>query len=281
MFSFTNNNIAYTLKIPIYPANLFVDHYVFMKGNTSQQPERLFPNNKAELFFNLGEKVRGKNNWDTTLPVLTDTVVSGVRHTYFDFIPPADFRMAGLRFKLFGFYQLFKIPACHFTDNNFAAQDVWGKEIALLHERLQETQGCNEIFSILNDWIVTRLTKCSHVEIVRWNRMEKIISDSSLSVAGFLNTYMGYSHKHSIQLMKHHSGLSPKELKNIIRFNQTLKGISLKPIDSWSEFAYAFGYADQSHFIRDFRNYTGNTPREYVRTKPHEFFYHELLEERD
>lgn len=277
MISFTNNNITYTLEIPQYPVSLFIDHYVFMKGNTLQLSERLFPNNKTELFFNLGDKVPGKNSWNNTAPDLTDSIVSGVRHTYFDFFPPADFCMAGLRFTLFGFYQLFKIPACHFTDNNFAAQDVWGKEIQLLHERIQEAQGTKQMFSILNEWVIARLPKCSLQEMTVWSKMEKMLADPNLPVSELLNSYMGYSHKHSIRLIKDQSGLIPKDIKKIIRFDRALKGISQAPIRSWSGFAYASGYADQSHLIRDFRYFTGYTPVDYLNMKPHEYFFHELV----
>ncbi len=277
MISFTNNNITYTLEIPPYPVNLFVDHYVFMKGNGLQLSERLFPNNKTELFFNLGDKVPGKSDWNDTTPDLTDAVISGVRHTYFDFFPPADFCMAGLRFTLFGFYELFKIPACHFTDNNFSARDVWGKEIPLLHERLREAHGCKQMFSILNEWITSRLSKCSLQEITVWSRMEKMLADPTLPVSELLSSYMGYSHKHSIRLMKDQSGLPPKDIKKIIRFDQALKAISQAPVQSWSGFAYASGYADQSHLIRDFRYFTGYTPVEYLTMKPHEYFFHELV----
>lgn len=248
-----------------------------MKGNGLQLSERLFPNNKTEIFFNLGDKVRGKSNWNDTTPDLMDAIVSGVRHTYFDFFPPAEFCMVGLRFTLFGFYQLFKIPACHFTDNNFVARDVWGREIQLLHERLQEAKGCKEMFSILKQWICLRLSKCSFQEIAVWNRMEKMLADPILSVSELLNRHMGYSHKHSIRLIKDQSGLIPKDIKKIIRFEQALKGISKAPIQSWSGFAYTSGYADQSHLIRDFRHFTGYTPAEYLTMKPHEYFFHEQV----
>ncbi|MCB0851261.1 MAG: hypothetical protein KDD63_03385, partial [Bacteroidetes bacterium] len=62
MISFSSNNILYTIAFPSYPVNLFVDHYVVMKGKGSQMEERVFPNNKGELFFNLGESLKGKRN---------------------------------------------------------------------------------------------------------------------------------------------------------------------------------------------------------------------------
>src|SRR5690349_22735825 len=143
MFSFTNHQIDYTIATPLYPVNLFVDHYVYMKGESLRHGERLFPNNKMELFFNLGERVSGKSPVHSA-PDIVRTMVSGVRHSWFDFFPPSKFCMVGLRFTLFGFHQLFKIPAGHFTDNNFSAEDVWGAGIRVLHERLLETKKCQE-----------------------------------------------------------------------------------------------------------------------------------------
>jgi len=279
MFSFTNNQINYTLGIPAYPVNLFVDHYVYMNGESLKRPERLFPNNKTEIFFNLGEKVQGKSHGDSSAPDIIRTMVSGVRHSWFDFLPPTKFCMIGLRFTLFGFHQLFRIPAGHFTDNNFVAEDVWGSEISFLHERLQQGKPCTEMFQILNDWIMVRLSRCSLPEMIVWNKMERMLSSPQASVSELLTHHMGYSHKHSIQLIRDQSGLSPKDIQKIIRFDRSLKGISQGPVQNWSAFACNAGYADQSHFIRDFKFFTGYTPGEYLTLKPHEYFFYEAMPE--
>lgn len=276
MFSFINNQISYTIEIPAYPVNLFVDHYVYMEGESLTYGERLFPNNKAEMFFNLGGKVGGKSEL-CPAPALVSTMVSGVRHSWFDFFPPVDFCMIGLRFTLFGFHQLFKIPAAHFTDNNFPAEDVWGKEMRELHERLQEKSNCDEMFALLNDWIVARLTGSSLSEMIVWHKMEKMLSSPGVSVSQLLRSHMGYSHKHSIQLIRGQSGLGPKDIQKIIRFDSALKSISQRPVRNWSAFACAAGYADQSHFIRDFKVFTGYTPAEYLNRKPHEYHFHEMM----
>ncbi len=278
MFSFTNNQISYTLAIPAYPVNLFVDHYVYMEGKTLQQCERLFPNNKTEIFFNLRGKVSGKTAHKSA-PDIVRTMVSGVRRGWFDFSPPADFCMIGLRFTLFGFHQLFKIPAGHFTDNNFSAEDVWGMEIRVLYERLQEKKNCREMFDTLNDWIIGRLSGASFSEIAVWHRMEKLLSSPQASVSDLLNSHMGYSHKHSIQLIKDQSGLAPKEIQKIVRFDRTVKAISQSRVENWADFACSSGYADQSHFIRDFKTFTGYTPGEYLNVRPHEYHFHEMMPE--
>jgi hypothetical protein len=244
MVSFTHNDISYTIAIPVYPVNIIVDHFVFMKGNGNQTPERLFPNNQAEMFFNLGDRVSGKNNWDDSTPEIRDNIVSGVRHTFFEFYPPKKFIMAGLRFKLFGFSQLFKQPANHFTDNNFSANDVFGKEMEFLHERLYEAPDPGSIFMILNDWIRKRLSHSSLKEILMWNKLAKIFHEQNVPVSEQIKKHMGYSHKHSINLIKQYSGLSPKEIKNIYRFSMALKEISTTQTPSWVGLVDKHNYAD-------------------------------------
>jgi AraC-like DNA-binding protein len=279
MFSFTFNDISYTIAIPVYPVNIIVDHFVFMKGNGKQIPERLYPNNQTELFFNLGDDVSGKNNWDSSTPEIKDNIISGVRHIFFDFYPPNNFKMAGMRFTLFGYSQLFNQPANHFTDNNFSATEVFGKEIKFLHERLFEAQNPSSIFLILNNWICKRLSECSLQEISKWNKLGKMFRKKNLPVSELIERYMGYSHKHSIKLIRRHAGLSPKKIKTIYRFNKALKKISTIQTESWAGFADENNYADQSHFIRDFKKYSGYTPNEYLKMKPRKFHLNEARHE--
>lgn len=279
MLSFTYNDISYTIGIPAYPINLIVDHFVFMKGSGRQNPERLFPNNQTEMFFNLGDRVSGKNNWDASSPEIKDNIISGVRNIFFEFYPPKNFKMAGLRFTLFGYSQLFKKPAYHFTDNNFSANDVFGKEIKFLHERLYETKGPKAVFLILNDWICNRLTECSLQEIKKWNKLGKRFKKQNGSMSDLIKKHMGYSHKHSIELIKQHAGLSPKKIETIYRFNKALKKISTVETPSWASFADENNYADQSHFIRDFKKYSGYTPNEYLEMKPRKFHLNKAREE--
>lgn len=280
MFSFIRNHINYTLLIPGFPANSVVDHFVIMKGTGIEVPERLFPNNKFEIFFNLGDKVCGKSYVGEQAPVIEDSIVSGLRHTFFDFFPPPNYYMVGMRFTLFGFNQLFKIPAYHFTDKNLSASSVWGKEILLLQQQLIEAQDDTSIFAVMNDWITSRLSNCLFPEITQWNHLEQKIYDPRLSVSELAKRHMGYSRKHSIQLFKTHAGTGPNAIKKMIRFDKTVKNISQSSINSWAGFAYDSGYADQSHFIREFKSFSGYTPLEYLITKSIVYkFYEGLLSE--
>lgn len=278
MYTLIHNDIAYTVRKPAHPVNLVVDHYVIIKGQGSPAPERLFSNNKAEIFFNLGNKVTGISSIDGSSYTLNQSVVSGVRSTFFDFVPPQNYFMVGLRFSLFGFSQLFQIPASHFTDNHFSTQDVWGREMTFLLERLHEaSQDTGQLFSLLHEWVISRMAACSFPEMNQWSRLEQKFLIPGLPVTELLKRYVGYSHKHAIQLIKNNSGLPPKYIQKIIRFNQSLQIISSSCFQSWCQVAYGSGYADQSHFIREFRYFSGYTPQEYLQLKPMEYRRNEIL----
>lgn len=57
-------------------------------------------------------------------------------------------------------------------------------------------------------------------------------------------------------------GINPKEYTRIVRFQKALAQMQHqagKEINQ-AQIAYASGYADQSHFIRDFKKFCGYTP---------------------
>jgi AraC-like DNA-binding protein len=56
-------------------------------------------------------------------------------------------------------------------------------------------------------------------------------------------------------------GLSPKKYTSIIRFKHAIK--SYAPQKSLTELGYEVGFYDQAHFIREFRNFTGQTPNSF------------------
>jgi AraC-like DNA-binding protein len=55
------------------------------------------------------------------------------------------------------------------------------------------------------------------------------------------------------------SGLTPKHLCRILRFRRALNLASRHKQD-WADIAAETGYFDQAHLIRDFREFTGQTP---------------------
>jgi AraC-like DNA-binding protein len=65
------------------------------------------------------------------------------------------------------------------------------------------------------------------------------------------------------------TGLLPKQFSKIIQFQSSLTQLTIKDYNILTDVVYEQGYADQSHFIKVFKSFTGKTPRQFIR-KQHE-----------
>lgn len=59
-------------------------------------------------------------------------------------------------------------------------------------------------------------------------------------------------------------GLSPKQFAKIIQFKSSLQLLNEENYDQLLDIGFDSGFADQSHFIRSFKKYTGKTPSEFI-----------------
>ena len=81
---------------------------------------------------------------------------------------------------------------------------------------------------------------------------------------GALADAAGVSGNHLITQFKSHVGVTPKRMARIYRFARLILSVdALRPVD-WPELAHTAGYFDQAHFSREFKDFTGHTPTEYL-----------------
>ena len=59
-------------------------------------------------------------------------------------------------------------------------------------------------------------------------------------------------------------GISPKQLGKAIRLQTTLNLLLNKKSETLTDIAYESDYFDQNHFIKDFKDLVGVTPKEYL-----------------
>lgn len=76
---------------------------------------------------------------------------------------------------------------------------------------------------------------------------------------------LGYSERHICRLFKDTYGLSTKDYCKDIRFQNVLAKMSISPDENNSSYIYGAGYSDQAHFQREFKTFTGITPKKYMK----------------
>ncbi|MDY8135884.1 helix-turn-helix domain-containing protein [Aquimarina sp. 2201CG5-10] len=64
------------------------------------------------------------------------------------------------------------------------------------------------------------------------------------------------------RFFKTYIGLTPKFYSRVIRFSNIFKLIQQEGFN-WASIAYLAGFYDQSHFIKNFKEFTGEEPSKY------------------
>jgi AraC-like DNA-binding protein len=62
-------------------------------------------------------------------------------------------------------------------------------------------------------------------------------------------------------------GISPKQLGKVVRLQTALKLLLNKRDESLTHIAYESKYYDQAHFIKDFKEFTGINPKEFLESE--------------
>ena len=72
------------------------------------------------------------------------------------------------------------------------------------------------------------------------------------------------SGRHLRRRFKEVVGISPKYFARIVRFHQVASHIENEKRLDFAHVAAQYGYADQAHLIREFRQFSGKTPLQFA-----------------
>lgn len=184
---------------------------------------------------------------------------SGVRTTFFHVDQGGEFSLVGIRFRPWVFSVFFGRPPGDSVDRfrplelgaSWARSEVLGSspgDAAGTAARL-------EAFLLgLRPW-----DDPVHDAFVRV--FEDL--DTEGTVAGWAQR-VGTSVSTLERLFRRHIGVSPRTLLRVKRHQRVWNHLHAHPDQTWTELLSDLGYFDQSHFIREFKAFTGKTPQDYL-----------------
>jgi len=158
---------------------------------------------------------------------------------------------------------LFGLPMAQLTNRLVGVAELFGAEGARLAAALAEAGDWEACFALCDRFLGARLARARALPAwIRW--VWRRIDESGGSVEiGALARELGYSRKHVVTQVREHLGLPPKLLARIHRFERALR--ALQAGGRAIETAYDAGYFDQAHLIRDFRQFAGAPPGEFLK----------------
>jgi AraC-like DNA-binding protein len=179
---------------------------------------------------------------------------------------PAWVRLVGVHFKPWGMSPFVDLPATEVRDRCVPVDAVWSRSsLDRIRDQAGEVASADEALRVVEEELRMRLaeTPSRGLELVRHAGRSLETSRGSLRV-GALSDAAGVSGTHLAAQFKGHVGVTPKQVARIYRFAGLILAVdALRPVD-WSELAQRAGYFDQPHLSREFKDFTGHTPTEYL-----------------
>ncbi|MDH7448181.1 helix-turn-helix domain-containing protein [Aquimarina sp. 2201CG14-23] len=228
--------------------------------------ERVVPTGHVFIIFELDDIPRNTFDNVTLKPngTYTKAWISGMHKNYISISAHQKSEMFVIQFKPFGTFPFFHFPIEELNEKVVLVEEVFGKDFLELREVIQKQETSQEKFLIAEKWLTDRFdnAKTPPEEILAI--IKKLQQEP---VANFNKIVESYPHtqKHLISQFKKYVGLTPKYYHRILRFNEILQQIQQKETISWSQVAYQCGYADQSHFIKEFKHFSGFNPKEFIK----------------
>lgn len=175
-----------------------------------------------------------------------------------------------IMFRPHGLYSLFNTSPVEIADKIVWSGDVFNSEIKFLEEQLSEAKSAVGMASRADAWLLQYLNKKRKVDYK--NRIT-ISANLITKRAGLINidalaNYACMSMRNFERIFISETGMSPKQLCCISRFNNALELKLSYPKMKWTAIAHQSGYFDQMHLIKDFKRFCGEAPSSLVKHVP-------------
>ena len=135
---------------------------------------------------------------------------------------------------------------------------------APLLERLLNAVSTAEVINVLSAWLLARIRQTDQpIEAVTRYALRQIIGSGGRLSLPVLQRSLNLSERSLERRFKQHVGVAPKLFTRVCQFQFALQQLKSNRYARLSDVAYDNGYADQSHFIRAFRAFTGVAPHQW------------------
>ena len=159
----------------------------------------------------------------------------------------------------------FPFPMEEIADSVVDADLVWGTDFGRLRETLLDTSDVAGRFQIVERFLLDEFRGLLDFNpCVAFAINEMTRRPDALSIAR-MNDTIGYSKKHFAEMFRRQVGVTPKSYLRIMRFQKAVRTIDASGDINWGQIALECGFYDQSHFIHDFKHFSGFTPEQYAK----------------
>lgn len=175
--------------------------------------------------------------------------------------------MVGIVFRPAGLNALFGLPMYEFSDERTNLRDVLGRQIDEWCDKIEEANSHNERIALLEQFLNLQFLRENVKSDCTDYAANLIVDQRGMVNINDLMNELFVSRRQFERKFLQKVGVSPKYYARIRRVGYLCNELAQKrwQIDDWQDLIYRFGYYDQSHFIKEFTEFTGKSPSLYVK----------------
>ena len=241
-------NFYWTLEVPYDPKN---------------QKQKIIPDGFIEMTFNFGDGIKRYTS-DNEFIVHPCAMVMGQRTKPYYIEPIGDVDSFAICFYPHGFANFVNVKLEDLVDQETPIKELFGEEEAQeLEQRLIDANDTQKRIKIIEAFLLNKLHESTTVNSIVKSTVDALLSTKGNMPIGEILKDHSSNRRQLERNFKKQIGISPKQLGKVIRLHAALKMI-LSNDGNLTNVAYENEYFDQSHFIKDFKEFVGTTPKEFL-----------------
>lgn len=175
-----------------------------------------------------------------------------------------DFTLIAYFLKPHSLVSLFEISAQELTNNPIDLNLISHCRTANLQERLLNASSATLMLALLDDYVFSLITKSkSDIRLIEY-ATRKIVGNPYKKILTEVQDELCVTERTFQRIFERNVGVSPNQFRRICQFNNAFQQLNRERTKSLTDITFRNHYADQSHFIRTFREFTNVTPTDFL-----------------
>ena len=237
-------------------------------GPEPSMRERVVPVENMQLMFHYGNPFAVCQP-DHSAVSQPRSIISGLSNTYADVITQGPSGVIFVEFEPAGACRFFRFPLVELENKSIDLADIFNREMKVVEDKLSCAATVEAKIEVIELFLLNQFVLIPAHDEALINKGLRIIEreKGQLTAAGLAGE-LCVSSRTLERKFALYIGMSPGHYCKLFRFRKILGGFGARKNINLTEYACRNGYFDQSHFIHDFKMYSGYTPREFLSAYP-------------